>query len=347
MRLAANRHGWVFIDTFDLSRNHGLCADNLSHFRTNKDALRIQGDEGLVSPLPGIGFISPGIGHQNEAGYAARAEMIANAIGEQVRMRFRSPLLSLGRVEVGTASKVSFNWADPSPRHLAETRWELEFVKRGVLSNQGIFSDSADSLNGELTETPSASGRVLSWRVPQSGEFTARVRGCRATATGGYCGPFSNAVTVVTFVPDTPVGLKRLRLPQIPQNKDAIGVEWTPGTRTPVSVRYEVAYGPYGGIPCPPGPLSGGTCGSGMVSPTFTPTSSTKFVRESDTSGKHVFQVRACSTAGCSPYTPELIVEHFSIVSPVRPDIPDSLRKIPVRPDIPEIPVRLDIPTPR
>ena len=106
-----------------------------------------------------------------------------------------------------------------------------------------MISDGPDA--GELTEEPIAGGRTLDWRVSESGEFAARVRGCRTTPTGFYCGPFSNAVNVVTFVPDTPVELRGQQTANGLQL-----VQWKPGPRTPNSVRYEVAFGRYGTIPC-------------------------------------------------------------------------------------------------
>jgi hypothetical protein len=336
MKLASDRHGWIFIDTFDLARDHGVCADNKSFFRTNEDALRIQGDEGLASPLPGVGFISPGIVHQNEAGYAARADLIANVVGEQVRMRFRAPILSLNRVEAGTASKVTFSWNDPSPRHLPETRWELEVVKRGTLNPTRVFSDGSATLNGELTETPLASGRMLTWRVPESGEFTARIRGCRDTPTGFYCGPFSNAVTVVTYIPGTPIELKRLEFHMLAH---VIGVSWTPARGTPTSVRYEVTHEPYGGFYCPP-PLLPDICRLAM---TIRTTSTTARI-DSHPPNKVVFRVRACSTAGCSPYTPQLIIDHLDPLE--RVDMPGPASPPDLHPNLPDIapkaPPRLD-----
>ena len=188
------------------------------------------------------------------------------------------------------------------------------------------------------------------WRVSENGEFTARVRGCRHTPTariGSYCGPYSNAVTVVTFVPVTPVELKRI-VPLIPltgSSTDVIGVRWTPGPRTPTSVWYEVANGPYGGLPCPPALAApGAICGYGMVNPTISSTTATTFVRESHAPSKHVFQVRACSTAGCSPYTPPLIIEHIDILGPAGPDLPNIAPMDP--PPSRDRPLDLDRPRP-
>ena len=130
MKIAAKLHGWVFVDMFAMTRDHGVCANASSFFRTNQDALRIQGDQGTHSSEVGAGvaMISPGIAHQNENGYAARAGLIANSVGEQVRMRFSAPTLMLDQVETGTASKVTFEWNDPSPLGPPETRWELELT---------------------------------------------------------------------------------------------------------------------------------------------------------------------------------------------------------------------------
>jgi hypothetical protein len=295
MRRAAQRHHWIFIDMFDLSEQHGVCADNQSFFRTNKDALRIQGDESIILP-----FVSAGIAHQNEAGYAARANLIAKVVGEQVRMQFRAPILYLDRIEVGTG-KVSFAWSDPSPLHLPETYWFLEILKRGTPNFRGLYSNVPQ---GEFNIVPIPGSPALWWRISENGEFTARVRGCRSTPTGSYCGPFSNAVTVVTFVPGTPVGLASFGL----THPNTIGVRWTPGPTTPISVRYEVAYGLYGGRACQPPFPSGSTCGYGMVSATISSTTSTAFYLEASApNSQYVFQVRACSTAGCSPYTPQLV----------------------------------------
>jgi hypothetical protein len=310
MRLAADRHGWIFIDMFDLSRDHGVCADNKSFFRTNDDALRIQGDEGLLFfpfniPIP-TGYISPGIAHQNEAGYAARANQIADVVEEQVRMKFRAPTLYLDQIEAGTATKVSFKWNDPSPRQPPETRWELEIAKRGTLNRGHLYSDGSPEVIGEFNVIQPPAGPAFSWRISESGEFTARVRGCRATPTGFYCGPFSNAVTVVTFIPGTPVGLESFGL----THPSAIGARWTPGPRTPISVRYEVTYGPYGGMPCSPPLPPNSTCGSSMFIVNIRSTTRTTYVLGARLlpAPTYWFRVRACSTAGCSPYTPQLIL---------------------------------------
>ena len=317
MKIAAKLHGWVFVDMFAITRDHGVCANASSFFRTNQDALRIQGDKGLISSVVGTGvaMISPGIAHQNENGYAARAGLIANSVGEQVRMRFSAPTLMLDQVETGTASKVTFEWNDPSPLGPPETRWELELTPPGRASAIHVISDGPDA--GELTEEPIAGGRTLDWRVSESGEFAARVRGCRTTPTGFYCGPFSNAVNVVTFVPDTPVELRGQQTANGLQL-----VQWKPGPRTPNSVRYEVAFGPYGTIPCSTRFTRCG--GSGIVNTTIMSTTSTTIMREpSQSSSADAFLVRSCSTAGCSAYTSQLVLENIEMpVSPTVPTLP-------------------------
>lgn len=358
MQRAAERHGWVFIDMFGITRTHGVCANASSFFRTNKDALRIQGDEGLMPPLTGLGplFISAGIAHQNEDGYAARAVEIAKIVGEQVQMRFRPATLALASVKPGpgpaSAGEVTFSWNDPSPHHLPETRWELEFVKRGVSTPLRAFSDSPTS-RGNLTETLFASGRNIQWRVSAIGEFDARVRGCRQTKTKLYCGPYSNAVTVVTFLPGTPVNPRHFPLPRTvfetalgvaPIGSNDIQVKWTPGPNTPISVRYEVAHGEYGPNPCQIGGIPA-ICGFGMVNTTNSSTTSTTFREASHTPAVDMFTVRACSTAGCSNYTPAISIKHVNVRVREQPGL--VLPKPgPDLPDLPDLPGPKPGPTP-
>jgi hypothetical protein len=300
MQRASNRHGWIFLpQLFDAWRGHGICADGATFFRTNADGLRIQGDESI--PLP---HISAGLGHPNEAGFANRAQIVANVVEEHVEMLTLAPALQLTRVSRDASFDVE--WSDPSPAHVAETRWQIELASPG--SVQRFFSSGAGELNGFST----LSATRFSWRVARLGEFQVRVRGCRAS----YCGPFSNAVTVATGVPGSPLDLRRVALARgdfaVP---NPIRLAWNPGPNTPASVRYELSYGRVG-TSC-----SGRTIQSctllgqgGSVSTTSTTTRIGL-----PQAGSYRFVIRACSTAGCSASS-GFIVE----------SVPGALRASPV-----------------
>jgi len=281
MQRASNRHGWIFLpQLFDAWRGHGICADGASFLRTNADGLRIQGDDSI--PLP---HISAGLGHPNEAGFANRATIVADVVEEHVRMLTLAPALQLASVSRNNSFLVE--WTDPSPAHVAETRWQIELASPG--SVQRFFSSGAGELNG-FSEHGATS---FAWHVARQGEFQVRVRGCRAS----YCGPFSNAVTVATGVPGSPLDLRRVALARGDSAvSNPIRLAWNPGPSTPASVRYHVDYGRVG-TSC-----SGTTIQSctilgqgGSVSTTST---STRIGLPQ--TGSWRFVVRACSTAGCS-----------------------------------------------
>jgi len=304
MARAAARHGWVFLpQIFDAWRDHGICAEGASFIRTNDAGLRIQGDEGI--PLP---HISAGIAHPNEAGFANSAGIVADVVEEQVRMRFRAPTLGLDGIEANTAFRIS--WSDPSPNHLAETKWELELASPGSVQT---FSSSGP---GELDGFSAGSANSFGWRVARQGEFNVRVRGCRTTLTGSYCGPFSNAIAVATRVPGTPLDLRRTSLLAIDSLlANPIRLAWSPGPNSTASTRYEVHFGRFGGG-CTSTTISSCTIlGSGGVVNT-TSTSARISLPES---GEWAFRIRACSTAGCSPFSGFLTATVSSGATPKSP----------------------------
>ena len=287
MARASALHGWVFMpQMFEAWRDHGICAEGASFIRTNAAGLRIQGDEGI--PLP---HISAGIGHPNEAGHANRAAMIADMVEEQVRMRFRPPTLALDSVQANTAFNIS--WGDPSPNHLVETKWELELASPG--SVQRFFSSGAGSLAG----FNAGSANSFGWRVARQGDFQVRVRGCRTTQTDSYCGPFSNAITVATGVPGTPLDLRRTALTGLDTGANPVRVSWARGPNTPASARFELHYGRVGGG-CSTGQITSCTILSDGAS--VNTTSTTAKVNLPQT-GEWRFRIRACSTAGCSAFS--------------------------------------------
>jgi hypothetical protein len=172
---------------------------------------------------------------------------------------------------------------------------------------QTFFSSGA----GELDGFSALSATSFEWRVARLGEFQVRVRGCRTTLTGSYCGPYSNAVTVATGVPGSPLDLRRTALikgdTSVP---NPIRLAWTPGPNTPRSVRYEVHYGRVASS-CT-GPTIGSCTllsGGGVASTTAT---STRISLPQ--TGSWRFAVRGCSTAGCSALS-GFIVE--SVPSPL------------------------------
>jgi hypothetical protein len=291
MQRAADRHQWTFMpQMFEAWRDHGVCAQGASFFRTNDDALKFQGDEGDI-PLP---HISPGIAHPNDAGYADRARMVADVLEAHMRMRFRAPVLSLDAVEPDEAFQVS--WSDPSPDHLAETRWELKLTAPGLVKVLG-----SNSLPGRLGfSAPTASS--FRWRVPETGEFKVRLRGCRLarTAVTPYCGPYSVPLTVATATPPTPLGLRRAQLLPLDDVGDGLPVRlaWSAAPGTPAGTTYKVQYGRP--VLCLPAQgLDSCIGGGGIVSATGTS------VRVDVPEPRAwSFRVRACSTAGCSPFSP-------------------------------------------
>lgn len=304
MQRAATRHQWIFMpQMFDAWRDHGICAEGASFFRTNAEALRIQGDEGLPLPLT-----SPGLAHPNEAGYANRARDVADVVEEHVRMFIRPPTLELEGVSANNSFRVG--WSDPSPSHVPETRWQIELSSPG--SVQTFFSSGA----GELDGFSALSATRFEWRVARLGEFQVRVRGCRTTLTGSYCGPYSNAVTVATGVPGSPLDLRRTALLRGDTSVlNPIRLAWTPGPNTPASVRYEVHYGRVG-TSCTGTTIQSCTLlGQGGVAST---TSTSTRISLPQT-GSWRFAVRACSTAGCSPLSGFIVADVGStlLASPV------------------------------
>lgn len=299
MQRAANAHRWIFLpQTSDAFRDHGLCADGASFHRTNGDALRIQGDEGLflpfLAPLVGTGIISPGIAHPNEAGFADSASKVADVVEEQVRMRFQAPNLTLDFVQANTAFGVT--WSDPSPQHTPETHWALE-----VTGPPGV---TQRLLSSSPTQAPlfSSAGTTHFWRVVRpGGEFQVRVQGCRTTPTGAYCGPFSNAITVALRVPGTPLDLRRVGLLR-GQGPNAIRLDWDAGPSTTLRTRYEVHFGRFGSGSCLGGPTAPGCTilGQSGVATVLATSSVTTIALPQ--SGDWLFRIRACSTAGCSAF---------------------------------------------
>ena len=290
MDRAAERHGWTFMsEMFDDWEDHGICAGAQSFFRTNDKALKYQGDEGLIAP-----HISPGIAHGNENGYKNRAARIADAFEAHMRMIFRAPVLELGGVEPGEAFKVS--WTDPSPKHLAETRWELRVTAAGSPLAQSRVSDTSPGQIGFVRE----SSKDFSWRVPDTGEFQVRVRGCRRTRGGGasphYCGPFSPPVTVVNVVPVTPQKLRRVALQPLDDKAviHPIRLAWSAPAGAPQSTTYELQYRR------PTDRCSFFMFVRGCASVTTTATTARIAL---PTDGEWMFRIRACTTAGCSPYS--------------------------------------------
>ncbi len=316
MQRAADRHGWIFMpQMFEAWRDHGICADGASFLRTNADALRIQGDEGLPLPLT-----SPGVAHPNEAGYADRASIVADVLEEHVRMKFRAPNLILSGVRENQDFDVS--WNDPSPNHLPETQWRLELASPG--SVQLLRSSGPNETDGFRDEP----GNSFSWRVPRRGEFTVRVQGCRFTPTGDYCGPFSNAITVATDRPGTPLDLRRTARQPIDVLADnPIRLAWSPGPSTPPTVRYQVEYKRFGGG-CIGQSLSNCSLFSGGG---VRETTSTATRIDLPQPGEWWFRVRACATAGCSPYSGYLVAQVTSPTQPVQPAEPSPVGTFVVR----------------
>ena len=306
MQRAAGRHRWVFMPgLFEAWRAHGICADGASFFRTNVDGQRIQGDEGV--PLP---HISSGIAHPNEAGYANRATLVADLLEEQVRMRVRPPTLTLDGVEANTAFRLA--WADPTPQSLTET-WELELAS--AQSVQRLSSAVA----GESAGFSAGSANSFGWRVARQGEFQVRVRACRAVIYAqSYCGAFSNAITVATGVPGTPLDLRRTALSAADlalPGSNPINLAWARGPNTPASARYEVHYGRVGGA----------NCGTEISSCTLLSdagvanTTSTSTRINLPRAGEWRFRIRACSTAGCSAFSGFLTATVSSAAAPKSP----------------------------
>jgi hypothetical protein len=258
----------------------------------------------LVAP-----FLSTGIVHPVPAGYDAASRVVRDTVGEQVRMLVTPPELTLGGVEPDAA--FTLNWTDPTPLHAPETRWDVEIaITDGGVSH--LFSDGP--MAGGFSATPLGSGTLFTWRVQQTGEFTVRVRGCRDTPTGFYCGPYSNAVVVATNLPGTPTDVRKnsFSTPNV--------VTWTPGPNTPPGVTYEVLHGRFGPVPCPANTLlAGGTCGNGIQNPQTTPTTATTFSLGSglDPQDSYGVAVRACSTAGCSAFSALAVIPEAILKSPV------------------------------
>jgi hypothetical protein len=309
---SAADHGWIFVDgIFEAFHDHGVCADDASFFRKLGDALKIQGNDFEIANLGSFQavapFLSTGIVHPIPAGYDAASRVVRDTVGEQVRMLLTAPTLSLGGIEPNAA--FTLNWIDPTPLHAPETRWDVELaLAQGGVSH--LLSDGG--MAGGFSSVPFAGSRLFTWRVQQTGEFTVRVRGCRATRTGFYCGPYSNAIVAATNLPGTPTNVRKNS-----QSTPNV-VTWTPGPNTPAGVRYEVLHGRFGPVPCPANtPLAGGTCGQGIQTPQTTPTTATTFSLGSrlNPADSYGVAVRACNTAGCSPFSAVAVIPQRVIAS--------------------------------
>lgn len=306
---ASAAHGWIFAGgNAAASTNHGICADAASWFRTNGEALRVQGQDVALGVLPfnfavaRLPFVSSGIGHPNPTGYRQMGTVVADTVEEQVRMRFRAANLTLG----GVTPQQSFfvQWTDPSPLHAPETRWEMELAEPGRATAR-LFSDGSPAVNGTLQ----INGSTRTWTVRRTGDFTVRVRGCRPAS---YCGPFSNAVLATTTRAGAPTNVQRLANSALLRNR-SIAIAWTAAAGTPASARYEVRFERRaefcgnvinGQTACIlNGFVDGGT--QSVITTSFRLGTVTAPLDPADTWS---FQVRTCTTAGCSDFSPRTLI---------------------------------------
>ena len=303
---AVAQHGWIGVTSqFAAYHDHGICAQN-TFFRTLGDALLIQGNDLPFDffdfPIPfSPVFLSSGIAHGNRSGYGTIANAISAKLREQVRMRFTPPALTLG---AGSKTGFTLQWIDPSPLFEEEDSWQVEFTQGASVTLQPFVASA-------ITVTQQGVGnRLLSLVIARPpGEYIVRVRGCRPN---GWCGVFSNAITVATVVPGTPTGVERLF--SLPFDH-SIRIGWTPAPSTPARVRYEIRYG-RDGIVCQTFVI-GGTptqvCHTGLENVQTAQSTTTSFQLGSilallATSDTYGFAVRACSDAGCSPFSPLTLI---------------------------------------
>jgi hypothetical protein len=302
---AATRHGWQLVSEITAAGNtHGLCSNAL-FFQNNLGGLRTQGHDLFPNETNFINFwlpsalqvprLSAAIAHPNAAGYTDYGQRVASRLDDQVAFRFGAPAIQL---QSATASPPGFEVRLVDNSAIDTGFWQLE------VNGQLLDSDDAGP---EFT----AGDPIQRWRRSGAGEFTVRGRECFKARN--YCGPFSSVLTVANTVPGAPQNLHR-DLPNPFTLRDrSIRVDWDPGVNTPASARYEVAYRKTFAGSCPAGTTF---CQAQDLGPIFFTTETTastgtsRFFRLGSVDNplgsgdSFSFRVRACTDAGCSPYSP-------------------------------------------
>lgn len=165
---------------------HGYCARE-RFLNTNGDALRVQGADAMAFPPA-----SNGIVHPNDAGHAAVAQRVADAIARQVVAEFPVGTPTLAVIEAGAASLgrapfIRLAWSAPSVRAIAF--FELEVYRVDRQGRRPSRPLRTIRLLGSQTSTTRADG---------TGAFLYRLRAC---AAANDCSPFSAVVRASNVAP--------------------------------------------------------------------------------------------------------------------------------------------------
>lgn len=311
---------WTVVDGIaDAYRTHGICSAD-SWFRSNGTALELQGPEIGAHPFRwdtrtlDIGVISAGFLHPNAAGYAAIGERIASALETQVRAQFtitESPRLALDSISSprtsGTAVRgvriaspartrrptgtFALSWTNPAPD--ATTKFVL-------------------TVNGRESEVPGGTTRHV---VHADGRIVAEIRACGPLG----CGPVSARLEATNVIPATPTALRKATSPGTTAWSGVLPLTWSAADQH--HEYFEVSYRREGATLAAAQPASGritrpvqpvsrrSATGEAVVR---APTSSYQIGSPNEplpSGASFVVKVRACSSAGCSEWTPEITAQ--------------------------------------
>jgi len=219
VRTAAHAAAWTYVPgAMDSAYTHGLCARD-SWFRSNEDAVRIQGADGLSATVAGqnVVHLSLGTVHPNEAGYRAMAQFLLPHLEAQLRQKFGTTTLALGapRLTVETvapalatltssttasavASRHGSSAPIVSPQSATSGRITLRWTDPIPGGARGFVVES----NGQAKELPAG---TTSYTIVGSGRFKVKVKACG----GLLCTPASNELVVSNVVPGIPGDLRK------------------------------------------------------------------------------------------------------------------------------------------
>jgi hypothetical protein len=316
----------------DAYRLHGICSSD-SWFRDNGTALVIQGPEIGAHPFGwdtrtlDVGVISAGFLHPNASGYAAIGERIAAALEPQVRQRFTiaaAPRLVVDSVSAPTAGTARMRGSRPLAARARRPTGTI------VLSWNNPAPEATTkfvlTVDGRTTDLPAT---ATSHVVHADGRIAAQIRACGPVG----CGPESQTLRPTNVIPGAPTDLRQAAGPGAPRWSGVLSLTWAAADGN--HEHFELSYRKDGA----PATLesarpTAGTIRSAARTAGRVPSGET-VVRTPSTShqigspqaplpaaGAYVVKVRACGSAGCSDWTPELTAAVGGAAPAPRPDRP-------------------------